>query len=42
MLFINLMTNNDNLVSSQLRDILVKTLSCPLAVNVGVVLGERG
>lgn len=40
--FINLVTNNDNLVSSQLRDNSVMTFACPLASTmVGALLGER-
>lgn len=40
--FINLVTNNDNLVSSQLRDNFVMTFACPLASFViGALLWER-
>lgn len=41
MQFINLKTNNDSLVSSQLRDNLVMTFACPIASTlVGALLGE--
>lgn len=40
--FINLMTNNDSLVLSLLRDNLVMTFACPIASTlVGALLRER-
>lgn len=39
--FINLVTNNDNLVLSQLRDNFVMTLVCPIASNGGALLWGR-